>query len=89
MVSSYPDTQLLIDNSWSDAASGKTLDVLNPATGERVGRVAHASLADLDRALWFGGWPRSAGGLPRDQDRVDHDVSACEAIYCVRANSRA
>ena len=51
MVSSYPDTQLLIDNTWSDAASGKTLDVLNPATGERVGRVAHASLADLDRAL--------------------------------------
>ena len=48
---SYPDTRLLIDNQWRDAASGKTLDVLNPATGERIGRVAHASTADLDLAL--------------------------------------
>ena len=49
--SAYPDTQLLIDNQWRAAASGKTLDVLNPATGERIGRVAHASTADLDLAL--------------------------------------
>src|SRR5512138_1421704 len=48
---SYPDTRLLIDNQWRDAAGGKTLDVLNPATGERIGRVAHASIADLDLAL--------------------------------------
>ena len=47
----YPDTRLLIDNQWRDAADGKTLDVLNPATGERIGRVAHASRADLDLAL--------------------------------------
>ncbi|HZJ68247.1 MAG TPA: NAD-dependent succinate-semialdehyde dehydrogenase [Kofleriaceae bacterium] len=48
---SYPDTRLLIDNQWRDAANGKTLDVLNPATGERIGRVAHAQTADLDLAL--------------------------------------
>jgi succinate-semialdehyde dehydrogenase / glutarate-semialdehyde dehydrogenase len=48
---SYPDTRLLIDNQWRDAVGGKTLDVLNPATGERIGRVAHASIADLDQAL--------------------------------------
>src|SRR4051812_38041501 len=47
----YPDTRLLIDNQWRDAAGGKTLDVLSPATGERIGRVAHASTADLDLAL--------------------------------------
>jgi len=47
----YPDTRLLIDNQWRDAADGKTLDVVNPATGERIGRVAHASRADLDLAL--------------------------------------
>src|SRR6185295_7156253 len=47
----YPDTRLLIDNQWRDAAGGKALDVLNPATGERIGRVAHASTADLDQAL--------------------------------------
>ena len=48
---SYPDTRLLIENHWREAAGGKTLDVLNPATGERIGRVAHASTADLDAAL--------------------------------------
>jgi succinate-semialdehyde dehydrogenase/glutarate-semialdehyde dehydrogenase len=47
----YPDTSLFIDGAWSPAASGKTLAVLNPATGDPVGKVAHADKADLDRAL--------------------------------------
>ncbi|MER1939230.1 NAD-dependent succinate-semialdehyde dehydrogenase [Castellaniella sp. FW104-16D08] len=50
-ANSYPDTQLLIDNQWVDASSGKQIDVVNPATGERIGAVAHAGTADLDRAL--------------------------------------
>ena len=48
---SYPDTQLLIDGQWQDAADGRTLPVFNPATGAEIGRVAHAGIADLDRAL--------------------------------------
>ncbi|MBN8746827.1 Alpha-ketoglutaric semialdehyde dehydrogenase [Xylophilus ampelinus] len=47
----YPNTQLLIANEWVDAQGGKTLDVLNPATGKTIGTVAHAAIADLDRAL--------------------------------------
>lgn len=47
----YPSTQLLIDGQWCDAADGRTLPVLNPATGAEIGRVAHAGIADLDRAL--------------------------------------
>src|SRR3954452_3334248 len=47
----YPDTSLFIDGAWADSASGKTLPVLNPATGEPVGKGAHAERADLDRAL--------------------------------------
>lgn len=47
----YPDTRLLIGNEWSDALSGKTIDVLNPATGRVIGKVAHAGIPDLDRAL--------------------------------------
>ena len=47
----YPDTKLLIDNQWVDAADGRTLDVLNPASGQVIGRVAHAGIPDLDRAL--------------------------------------
>jgi succinate-semialdehyde dehydrogenase/glutarate-semialdehyde dehydrogenase len=48
---SYPDTRLLIDGEWCDAASGKTQDVINPATGQAIGKVAFAATADLDRAL--------------------------------------
>ena len=48
---SYPDTLLLIDNHWRAAADGRTLPVLNPATGTAIGRVAHAGRADLDAAL--------------------------------------
>ena len=47
----YPHTQLFIDGQWQDAADGRTLAVVNPATGREIGRVAHAGKADLDRAL--------------------------------------
>jgi succinate-semialdehyde dehydrogenase / glutarate-semialdehyde dehydrogenase len=47
----YPHTQLLIDGQWCDAAAGRTLPVVNPASGAEIGRVAHAGTADLDRAL--------------------------------------
>ena len=50
-MSTYANTQLLIDGQWCDAADGKTLAVMNPATGLEIGRVAHASRTDLDRAL--------------------------------------
>ncbi|MFL6703178.1 MAG: aldehyde dehydrogenase family protein, partial [Paraburkholderia graminis] len=50
-ISSYTDTRLLINGEWCDDASGKTLDVLNPAIGQVIGKVAHAGIADLDRAL--------------------------------------
>jgi succinate-semialdehyde dehydrogenase/glutarate-semialdehyde dehydrogenase len=47
----YPNVRLLIANEWTDAAGGKTIPVVNPATGKEIGTVAHASIADLDRAL--------------------------------------
>ena len=47
----YPDVQLHIDGAWTAAQSGKTIKVMNPATGEQNGQVAHADIADLDTAL--------------------------------------
>jgi succinate-semialdehyde dehydrogenase/glutarate-semialdehyde dehydrogenase len=47
----YPDTQLFIAGQWQAASDGRTLAVFNPATGAEIGRVAHATKADLDRAL--------------------------------------
>lgn len=51
MTTQYTDTQLLIGGQWVDAIDGRTLPVLNPATGQAIGRVARADTADLDRAL--------------------------------------
>ncbi|MDB5828178.1 MAG: Aldehyde Dehydrogenase, partial [Variovorax sp.] len=45
MTTTYTDTRLLINGEWTDAKSGKTLDVINPATGKPIGKVAHAGIA--------------------------------------------
>ncbi|HAE45918.1 MAG: NAD-dependent succinate-semialdehyde dehydrogenase [Tistrella sp.] len=47
----YPNTSLFIDGTWAPGSTGKDEAVLNPATAEEIGRVAHASTGDLDRAL--------------------------------------
>jgi succinate-semialdehyde dehydrogenase / glutarate-semialdehyde dehydrogenase len=47
----YPNTSLFINDAWVDAADGRTIPVHNPANGEVIGSVAHASVQELDRAL--------------------------------------
>ncbi|WP_119420709.1 NAD-dependent succinate-semialdehyde dehydrogenase [Desertibaculum subflavum] len=47
----YSDVSLHIDGAWVKGATGRTIPVLNPATEEQIGTVAHADKADLDRAL--------------------------------------
>jgi succinate-semialdehyde dehydrogenase/glutarate-semialdehyde dehydrogenase len=46
----YSDVQLFIGGDWVKAAAGRTLPVINPATLEILGTVAHADIGDLDRA---------------------------------------
>jgi betaine-aldehyde dehydrogenase len=43
--------EMLIDGQWSGASSGKTFDVVDPATGEAVARVPDADAKDVDRAV--------------------------------------
>ncbi|MDE1569078.1 NAD-dependent succinate-semialdehyde dehydrogenase [Aquabacter sediminis] len=47
----YRDVLLHIDGQWRAAEGGRTIEVLNPATEEVIGTVAHASRGDLDAAL--------------------------------------
>ena len=47
----YQDVLLHIGGKWRAAASGRTIDIINPATEEVLGRLAHASTADLDEAV--------------------------------------
>jgi acyl-CoA reductase-like NAD-dependent aldehyde dehydrogenase len=43
--------QLFINGEWRDAAGGKTIEVINPATEEIVASVASADRADVDAAV--------------------------------------
>ena len=51
MTIEYPDTNLYINGKWRPSNSGDTLDVINPANEEIIGKVAHARDVDLDEAL--------------------------------------
>jgi aldehyde dehydrogenase (NAD+) len=44
-------TKMLIDGKWVDAASGKTFETLNPATGKVIADVAEGDKADVDKAV--------------------------------------
>jgi phenylacetaldehyde dehydrogenase len=43
--------KLFIDGEWAEAASGKTFDTPNPATGEILARVAEGDAEDINRAV--------------------------------------
>ncbi len=83
MNSNFP---LVIDGCWRDGSDGASEDVLNPATGESLGPVAHASRADLDEALeaasrgwreWRAVSPWERGAILKGAaDRLRGDVDA-------------
>ena len=57
----YPNTQLFIDGRWLDGAEGRTIDVLDPATGSVIGKVCIAEEKQLEEAAAaahraFAGW---------------------------------
>ena len=68
------EKKLLINNEWRPAASGKTMEVINPATEEVCATVASADADDLNaavaaaRAALAGPWgtmsARERGRLP-------------------------
>ena len=43
--------QLFINGQWCDAASGKTFETPNPATGETLANIAEGDSEDIDRAV--------------------------------------
>ncbi|ACL55778.1 NAD-dependent succinate-semialdehyde dehydrogenase [Methylobacterium nodulans] len=47
----FPDVHLHIAGEWRRGATGQTLPILNPATGDTLGQLAVASRKDLDAAL--------------------------------------
>ncbi len=66
--------QLFINGQWSDAASGKTFETPDPATGETLARIAEGDAEDINRAVRAarrafeeGPWSRMT---PSDRGRV-------------------
>ena len=43
--------QLFINGQWADAASGKTFETPNRATGETLAHIAEGDAEDIDRAV--------------------------------------
>ena len=74
----YPNTQLFINGQWCDAAAGESLAVFNPATGKEIGRVAHARIPDLDRALHAAqkGFETWRSMLPIERNKIMRKAAA-------------
>jgi aldehyde dehydrogenase (NAD+) len=87
--------KLFINNEWRDAAGGKTMEVINPATEEVIGTVASADRSDVDlaaqaaRAALSGPWgslsARERGRLVRRigerlLERVD-EIARLETLH--------
>ncbi|MCA1650540.1 MAG: aldehyde dehydrogenase family protein, partial [Acidobacteria bacterium] len=70
--------QLLINNEWRPASSGKTMEVINPATEEVIAAVAAADAKDVDaavtaaRAALTGPWGQMSA---RERGRLVHKLS--------------
>ncbi len=51
MATIQPSYKLFIDGEFMGAEGGANLDVFNPATGEKISKIADASKADVDKAV--------------------------------------
>jgi phenylacetaldehyde dehydrogenase len=56
---------LFIDGDWTDAESGQTISVVNPATGRPLANVQAASARDIDKAVRAARAAFDAGPWPR------------------------
>lgn len=76
----FLSTKLFIDNKFVDSASGKTFDVVNPATKEKLATVSEAGIEDVNiavkaarKAFEEGAWRRSF--TARDRGRILRKVA--------------
>jgi phenylacetaldehyde dehydrogenase len=70
--------KLFIDGQWSDAASGKTFETPDPATGETLAQVAEGDAEDINRAVRAarrafddGPWTKMT---PSERGRIIHRI---------------
>src|SRR5579862_6166158 len=69
--------QAFIGGEWADSASGETMDVLNPATGETVAEVPRCGAEDVDRAVEAASraLPEWLEKTPKDRSELLHRLA--------------
>ena len=90
-------TRLMINNEWVDSSDGSTFETLNPATGETIAKVAHATAKDVDmavkaarRAVETGPWSRMDAAdrgrlMYKLADRIEQEageLAMLESLNC-------
>src|SRR5271155_2558120 len=72
MSKDYPHLKLLIGGEWTPKGTREHEAVMNPATGECIGVLPHASKSDLDRALDAAekAYPIWRGMSPQDRGKI-------------------
>ena len=68
MSATKTEYKAFVGGEWVDSASGETMDVINPATGEVVAAVPRCSAEDVDRAV-----AAAAKALPEWLDKTPKD----------------
>ena len=75
--------QLFINGEWRDAAGGRTIPVVNPATEDVIAEVASAEQSDVDaavaaaRAAFDGPWSKLSA---RERGRIVWKIGECEVL---------
>jgi 1-pyrroline dehydrogenase len=69
--------QILIGGQFVDAASGETMDVIAPATGEVIASVPRCSADDVDRAVEAARtvWPEWSEKTPKERSELLHRMA--------------
>ncbi|MEV0984135.1 NAD-dependent succinate-semialdehyde dehydrogenase [Brevibacterium sp. NPDC049920] len=65
------NTGLFINGQWRDAEGGKTIDVINPATGKVLTSVADGSAADAEEAIEVAGETQDSWGRTAPRERAE------------------
>ncbi|GAA1560365.1 MULTISPECIES: NAD-dependent succinate-semialdehyde dehydrogenase [Brevibacterium] len=65
------NTGLFINGQWRDAEGGKSLDVHNPATGDRITTIADGSAADAEEAIKVAGDTQETWAATPPRERAE------------------
>src|SRR5438445_12225271 len=77
MSATKTEYKAFVGGNWVDSASGETMDVINPATGEVVATVPRCSAEDVDRAVAAAkaAWATWSEKTPKDRSELLHALA--------------